>query len=138
MKLPFHWTFPVPKHCVKSVQIPILFWTVFFCIRTEYQSYLSKHINIIDGFNQEKEDLSIHTRSFGERKEVSFHIPFCKRNRNEISLTIDKLGHFTDYKVKLTYFRKTRKVRSLFVLNDPLFTKQTLFTRVLDHVMSLM
>ena len=30
------------KHCVKSVQIRSLFWSVFPCIRTEYEDLLSK------------------------------------------------------------------------------------------------
>ena len=81
----------------------------------------------MDGFNQEKEDLLILTGFFEERKGVSFQIRFCKRNENEIPLIIDKLEAFTNYKANFRYFRKTRKVRSLFVLNDPLFTLNVIY-----------
>ena len=78
---------------------------------------------MIDGFNQGKEDPLIPTNLFEERKEVSFQIPFYKRNKNEISHIIDKLEAFTNYKVKFRYFWKTRNVRSLFVLKDPVIHK---------------
>ena len=82
--------------------------------------YPFRFINsVIDSFNQEKEDRLIPTSLFEERKEVHFKILFWKRNGNEISSIIDKLEAFTNYKVKLRYFWKTRKVRSYFVLKDP-------------------
>ena len=67
---------------------------------------------------QEKEDPIIPTSLYDERKEVSFQISFCKRN--EIYRIIDKLETITNYKVKYRYFGKTRKVRSLIVLKDPI------------------
>ena len=95
-----------------------------------------RYINsIIEGFNQEK-DLLIPTSLFEGRKEVSFQIFILETNVNEISRIIDKLEAFTNYKVKVRYFWKTRKVRSLFVFKDPLSTKQTLIIRVVAHVVS--
>ena len=79
--------------------------------------------SIIDSPNQEKEDLLIPTSLFEERKDVSFQIPFRKRNENETSPIIHKLGVFTNYKVKFRYFWKTAKVRSLFLLKDPVINK---------------
>ena len=130
MKLPFHWTSAVPKHYKKNVIIGDLhrvnnlssnFEQEVGIIRNKYikAGYPFRFINsITDGFNQEKEDPLIPTSLFEERKEVSFQIPFCKRNENEISRIIDKLEAFTNYKVKFRYFWKIRKVRSLFVLKD--------------------
>ena len=95
-------------------------------IRNKYikAGYPFRFINsVIDGFNQEKEDLLILTSLFEKKKEVSFQIPFCKRNESKISRIIDKLEAFTNYKVKFRYFWKTRNVRSLFVLRDPVIHK---------------
>ena len=75
--------------------------------------------SVINSLIQEKEDPMIPTNLFEEIKEVSFQIPFCKRDENAIYRIIDKLEAFTNYKVKFRYFWKTRKVRSLFVLKDP-------------------
>ena len=90
-----------------------------------YQSRLSfPFINsIIDVFNQEKEDLLKPTNLFEERKELSFQIPFCKRNENKISHINDKLEVLTNCKVKFDIFKKK---------------KQTLFIRVLAYVVSFM
>ena len=74
--------------------------------------------SLIDSFIQEKDPI-IPTSLYEERKEVSFQIPFWKRNENEIYRISDKVEAFTNYKVKFRYFWKTRKVRSLFVLKDP-------------------
>ena len=75
---------------------------------------------VIDSFIQEKEDPIIPTSLFEEIKEVSFQIPFCKRDEDAIYRIIDKLEALTNDKVKFRYFWKTRKVRSLFVLKDPI------------------
>ena len=92
-----------------------------FVIKTGYPF---RFINsIIDGFNREKEDLLIPKRLFQERKEVSFQIPFFQRNENEISCITDKLETFINYIVKDRYFWKTRKIRSLFVLKNPVVHK---------------
>ena len=53
---------------------------------------------------------------------------FCKQNENQISCIIEKLETFTDYKVKFRYFWKTRKVRSLFLLKDPVIHKANIIS----------
>ena len=121
MKLPFHWTSAVPKHYKKNVIIGDLhrvnnlssnFEQEIGIIRNKYikAGYPFRFINsVIDGFNQEKEDPLIPTSLFEERKEVSFQIPFCKRNENEISRIIDKLEAFTNYKIKSRLFLENMK-----------------------------
>ena len=46
-----------------------------------------------------------------------------QRNENEIFRIIDKQEAFTNYKVKFRYLWKTRKVRSIFVLKNPVAHK---------------
>ena len=116
MKLPFHWTSAVPKHCKNNVIIGDLhrvknlssnFEQDERIIRDRYikAGYPFCFINsIIEDFNQEKEDLLTLTSLFEKRKEVSFQISFCKRNKNEICFIIDKLEAFTNHKVKFRYF----------------------------------
>ena len=90
-------------------------------IRNKYvkAGYPFHFINfVIDSFVQEKEDPIIPTSLFEKRKEVSFQIPFCKQNESENDHVIVKLEAFTYYKIR--YFWKTRKVRTLFVLKDPI------------------
>ena len=135
MKLLFHWTSAVKKHYKKNFiigdlhRVKILssnFEQEVRIIRKNYNEavYSFRFINsAIDSFIQEKEDPTIPTNLFEERKEVIFQIPFCKRNENEISGIIDKLEAFTNYKVKFRYFWKTKKVRPLFVLKDPVVHK---------------
>ena len=131
MKLLFHWTSAVLKHYKKNVLIGDLhhvknlssnFEQEIRIMRNKYikAGYPFHFVNsVIDSFIQEKEDPIIPLRLFEERKEVSFQIPSCKRNENEIYRINDKLEEFTNYKVKFRYFWKTSKVRSLFVLKDP-------------------
>ena len=38
-------------HCVKSVQIRIYFWSVFFCIRTEYRKIRTRNNSHLDTFH---------------------------------------------------------------------------------------
>ena len=92
MKLPFHWTSAIPKHYKKNVIIGDLHRVKNFSSTLEQEvriirdkcikaGYPFPFINsIIDVFNQEKEDLLKPTNLFEERKELSFQIPFCKRN----------------------------------------------------------
>ena len=135
MKLPFHWTSAVSKHYKKNDIIGDLhcvnnlssnFVQEVGIIRNKYikTDYPFRFINsIIDCFHQEKEDPLIPTSLLEERKEVSFQIHFSKRNENAISHIIDKLEVFTNDKLKFRYLWKTRKVRSLFVLKDPIIYK---------------
>ena len=88
IKLLFHWTSAVPKTLQKNVIIEDLhrvknlssnFEQEVRIINDNYMKagYPFRFINsVIDGFNQEKEDLLTPTSVFEERKEVSFQIPF--------------------------------------------------------------
>ena len=88
IKLLFHWTSAVPKTLQKNVIIEDLhrvknlssnFEQEVRIINDNYMKagYPFRFINsVIDGFNQEKEDLLTPTTVFEERKEVSFQIPF--------------------------------------------------------------
>ena len=92
MKLLFHWTFAVKKHYKKNVIIGDLYRVKILSsnfeqevriIRKNYNEavYSFRFINsAIDSFLQEKEDPTIPTNLFEERKEVIFQILFCKRN----------------------------------------------------------
>ena len=129
MKLPFHWTSAVPKHYKKNVIIGDLHRvkTLSSNLEQEVRIIRNKYIksgyrlhfinSVIDSFIQEGPITPLSL--FEERKEVSFQIPFCKRNENEIYRIADKLEAFTNYKVKSRYFWKTSKVGSRFVLKDP-------------------
>ena len=135
MKLPFHWTSGVPKHYKRNVILGDLhrvknlssnFEQEVKVIKEKYSKagYPSRYIDsVVNSFKEEKEEPLLPTNLFEERKEVSFQIPFCKRNENEISQIINKREPFTNYKVKFRYFWKTRKMRSLFVLKDPIIHK---------------
>ena len=39
------------KHCVKSVQIQSFFWSVFFCIRTEYRKIWTRKNSVFGHFS---------------------------------------------------------------------------------------
>ena len=122
MKLPFHWTSATPKHYKKNVVIGDLHRIKNFSSTFEQEvriirdkfikvGYLFPFINsIADVFNQEKEDLLIPTNLFEEREELSFQIPFCKRNENKISRINDKLEVFTNCKVKFGIFGKQERL----------------------------
>ena len=118
MKLPFHWTTAVPKHYKKNVIIGDLHHLKILSSNFEQEVTIigNKYVkagypfrstnSVIDSFIQEEgeEDPIIPTSLFEEEKEVSFQIPFCKQNKNEISRIIDKLEAFTNYKAKFKYF----------------------------------
>ena len=114
MKLPFHWTSAVPKHCKKNVIIGDLHRvkTLSSNLEQEVRIIRNKYIkagyrlhfinSVIDSFIQEGPITPLSL--FEERKEVSFQIPFCKQNENEIYRIVDKVEAFTNYKVKSRYF----------------------------------
>lgn len=134
-KLPFHWTSAVPNSYKRNVVIGDLhrikkissnYKQETKVIKTKYHKagYPTRFINsILNNFEQEKEkeedELLIPPMFFDERKEVSFQIPYCKRNEDCINKVVKKLEAFTNCKVKFRYYWKTRKLRSLFPLKDP-------------------
>ena len=79
--------------------------------------------SIINDFHQTKVDFLIQPSLFEERKEISFKVPFCKRNEGKMKRIICKLEEYTNYKIKFRYSWKTRKLQSLFALKDPIFHK---------------
>ena len=83
--------------------------------------YLDGFIDsIINDFHQTKEDFLIPPSLFEEQKKISFQVPFCKRNEEKIKRFFCKLEEYTNYKIKFRYSWKTRKLRSLFSLKDPI------------------
>ena len=111
MKLSFHWRSAVPKHYKKNVIIGDLhcvknissnFEQEVRIVRNKYikAGYHFHFINsVIESFIQE-EDPIIAASLFEKRKEVSFQIPFYKRNEIEISHIIDILKAFTNPTIK--------------------------------------
>ena len=82
--------------------------------------YPFRFINsVIDSFNQEKEDRLIPTSLFEERKEVRLQIHFGNETETRILALLTNWKHLPIIKIKFRYFWKTRKVRSYFVLKDP-------------------
>ena len=43
---------PFISHCVKSVQIRSFFWSVFFCIRTEYRKIRIRNNSVFEHFSR--------------------------------------------------------------------------------------
>ena len=48
--------------------------------------------SIINGFHQTKEDFPTPPSFFGERKEITFQVPFCERNEEKMKRIICKLA----------------------------------------------
>ena len=74
---------------------------------------------IINDFHQTKEDFLIPPSLFEEQKEISFQVPYCKRNEEKMKQIICKLEEYTNYKIEFRYSWKIRKLRYLFELKDP-------------------
>ena len=74
-------------------------------------------------FIKTKEDFLIPPSLFEERKETSFEVPFCKRNKYKMKRIFCKLGEYKNHKIKSRYSWKTRKLQSLFPLKDPIVHK---------------
>ena len=137
-KLPFHWKSTVPRNYKKNVIVGYLHRAnkissdlekEIFIIKAKYlkAGYPNGFIDsIINDFHQTKEDFLIPPSLFEERKEISFQVPFCKRNKDKMKRIICKLEEYTNYKIKFRYSWKTRKLQFL------LFTKRMLFTK--EHV----
>ena len=102
-KLLFHWKFAVPRNYKKNVIVGD-----FHCAN-KISSELEKEISIIkakylkagypngfidsiiNDFHQTKEDFLIPPSLFDEQKEISFQVPFCKRNEEKMKRIICKL-----------------------------------------------
>ena len=46
------WVMNTPLHCVKSVQIRSIFWSLFYCIRTEYRKIRSRKYSVFGRFSR--------------------------------------------------------------------------------------
>ena len=134
-KLPFHWKSTVPRNYKKNViagdlhranKISSNLEKEISIIKAKYlkAGYPNGFIDsIINDFHQTKEDFLIPPSLFEERKEISFLVPFCKRNEDKMKQIICKLEEYTNYKIKFRYSWKTRKLQSLFPLKDPIVHK---------------
>ena len=134
-KLPFHWKSAVPRNYKKNVIVGDLHRAnkissdlekEISIIKAKYlkAGYPNEFIDsIINDFHQTKEDFLIPPSLFEERKEISFQVPFCKRNEDKMKRIICKLEEYTNYKIKFRYSWKTRKLQSLFPLKDPIVHK---------------
>ena len=114
-KLPFHWKSAVPRNYKKNVIVGDLHRAnkissnlekEIFIIKAKYLKcgYPNEFIDsIINHFYQTKEDFLIPPSLFEERKEISFQVPFCKRNEEKMKRIICKLEEYTNYKIKFRY-----------------------------------
>ena len=59
--------------------------------------------SIINYFHQTKRYSLTQSSLFEEQKEISFQIPFCKRNEEKMKRIICKLQEYTKYKIKFRY-----------------------------------
>ena len=83
--------------------------------------YPNAFINsVIDYFYRTKGNFFIPSTLFEERNEISFQVPFCKRNEEKMKGIICKLDEHTNYKIKFRYSWKTWKLRPLFPLKGPI------------------
>ena len=78
--------------------------------------------SIINDFHQTKEDFLIPPSLSEDWKEISFQVPFCKRNEEKMKRIIFKLEEYTNYKIKFMYSWKIENY-SLFELKDPIVHK---------------
>ena len=134
-KLPFHWKSAVPRNYKKNVIVGDLqrankissdLEKKISIIKAKYLKacYPSGFIDpIINDFHQTKEDFLIPPSLFEEWKEISFQVPFCKRNEDKMKRIICKLEEYTNYKIKFRYSWKTRKLESLFPLKNRIVHK---------------
>ena len=66
--------------------------------------------SIINYFHQTKRYSLTQSSLFEEQKEISFQIPFCKRNEEKMKRIICKSQEYTKYKIKFRYSWKTTKL----------------------------
>ena len=73
-------------------------------IKTKYlkASYPNGFIDsVINEFHQTREDFLIPPL-FEQQKEISFQVPFCKRNEEKMNQIICKLEEYTNFEIKFT------------------------------------
>ena len=70
--------------------------------------------SIINYFHQTKKYFLTQSLLFEEQKEISFQIPFCKRNEEKMKRIICKLEEYAKDKIKFRYSWKTTKLQSRF------------------------
>ena len=119
-KLPLHWKSAVPRNYKKNVIVGDLHRAnkinsdlekEISIIKAKYlkAGYRNEFIDsIINDFHQTKEDFLIPPSLFEERNEISFEVPFCKRNEGKMKRIICKLEEYTNYKINFRYSWKTR------------------------------
>ena len=76
--------------------------------------------DVFHRFNQLKDEVLIPQRFFEDRKECLVRLPFAPANERFVKSFINKLGIFTNYRVKLNVVWNTRKIESLFRNKDKL------------------
>ena len=77
-----------------------------FTIKAKYikAGYPNGFIDSIINYFQKTKKYSLTQSSlFEEQKEISFQIPFCKRNEEKMERIICKLQEYTKYKIKFRY-----------------------------------
>ena len=70
--------------------------------------------SIINYFHQTKKYFLTQSLLFEEQKEISFQIPFCKRNEEKMKRIICKLEEYAKDKIKFRYSWKTTKLQSRY------------------------
>ena len=125
-----HWNSAVPKSYKRNViigdvhhakRISCDFDYELSVIKLKYikAGYPPKFVSsVINTCPVEKEEPIIRPQMFDERKTVYFQLTFCKTNEQKIKSIVNKLEEFTTNKVKFICHWKTRKLKSLFLLND--------------------
>ena len=123
-KLPFHWKFAAPRNYKKNVIVGDLHRAnkIISDSEKEISIIKAKYLkggyptglidSIINDFHQTKEDFLIPPSLSEDWKEISFQVPFCKRNEEKMKRIIFKLEEYTNYKIKFMYSWKTRKLLS--------------------------
>ena len=76
--------------------------------------------NIIEYFNNDKDDFIIPEWLFDERKLIILRLPLSKSNEKFTKSVIKKLVIFTNNKCKLNIVWNTTNIRSLFQIKDNL------------------
>ena len=74
--------FLLKLHCGKSVQIRIFFWSVFFCIQSEYRKIQTGKNSIFRHFSHSVSGLSFATLSKKRLQHGCFSVSFVKYFKN--------------------------------------------------------
>ena len=140
-KLPFHWKFAAPRNYKKNVIVGDLHRAnkITSDLEKEISVIKAKYLKVgypngfigstINYFHQTKEDILIQPSLFQEQKEISFQVPFCKRNEEKVKQITCILEEYTKYEIKFRYSWKTRKLQSLFSLKDTIVHKTNVISK---------